>query len=72
MAGRHHRCNEHELGQILGGGKGQTGRPGMLQSMGSQRVGHDWVTEQQQGENKGPFKLHLKQTQMASSFSFST
>ena len=23
-----------------------TGRPGMLQSMGSQRVGHDWVTEQ--------------------------
>ena len=24
-----------------------TGRPGMLQFMGSQRVGHDWVTEQQ-------------------------
>ena len=23
-----------------------TGRPGMLQSMGSQRVGHDWATEQ--------------------------
>ena len=23
-------------------------RPGMLQSMGSQRFGHDWVTEQQQ------------------------
>ena len=23
-------------------------RPGMLQSMGSQRVGHDWETEQQQ------------------------
>ena len=22
-----------------------TGRPGILQSMGSQRVGHDWVTE---------------------------
>ena len=22
-----------------------TGRPGMLQSMGSQRVGHDWMTE---------------------------
>ena len=22
-----------------------TGRPGMLQSMGSQRAGHDWVTE---------------------------
>ena len=25
-----------------------TGRPGMLQSMGSQRFGHDWVTKQQQ------------------------
>ena len=25
-----------------------TGRPGVLQSMGLQRVGHDWVTEQQQ------------------------
>ena len=24
------------------------GRPGMLQSMRSQRVGHDWVTEQHQ------------------------
>ena len=26
----------------------RTGRPGMLQSMRSQRVGHDWVTKQQQ------------------------
>ena len=26
----------------------RTGKPGMLQFMGSQRVGHDWVTEQQQ------------------------
>ena len=25
-----------------------TGKPGMLQSMGLQRVGHDWATEQQQ------------------------
>ena len=25
----------------------RTGKPGMLQSMGSQRVGHDWATEQQ-------------------------
>ena len=25
----------------------RTGKPGMLQSMGAQRVGHDWVTEQQ-------------------------
>ena len=27
-----------------------TGRPGVLRSMGSQRVGHDWATEQQQQE----------------------
>ena len=26
----------------------RTGRPGVLQSMGSQRVGHNWATEQQQ------------------------
>ena len=26
----------------------RTGKPGVLQSMGSQRVGHDWATEQQQ------------------------
>ena len=25
MAGQHHQCNEHELGQILGDGKGQGG-----------------------------------------------
>ena len=24
------------------------GRPGMLQSLGSQRIRHDWVTEQQE------------------------
>ena len=27
-----------------------TGKPGMLQSMGSQRVGHNWVTKQQQNK----------------------
>ena len=26
----------------------RTGMPGVLQSMGSQKVGHDWATEQQQ------------------------
>ena len=25
MAGQHHRCNEHELGQILGDSEGQGG-----------------------------------------------
>ena len=28
-----------------------TGKPGMLQSLGSQRVVHNWVTEQQQQQN---------------------
>ena len=30
----------------------QTGWPGVLQSMGSQRVRHDWVTEKQQQQQK--------------------
>ena len=34
----------------------RTGRPGMLQGMGSQRVRHDWVTEQQQPTIKDIFK----------------
>ena len=33
-------------------------RPGMLQSMGSQGVGHDWVTEQQQ-HYKNYFKYFI-------------
>ena len=32
--------------------KGSTGKPGVLQSTGSQRVRHDWVTEQQQNNYK--------------------
>ena len=44
MAGWHLRCNEHNLGQTLEDDEGQSA----LQSMGSQGVGHDWVTEQQQ------------------------
>lgn len=44
MAGWHHRCNGHELEQTSGDGEGQED----LVCMGSQRVGHDWVTEQQQ------------------------
>ena len=44
LAGWHLRCNEHNLGQTLGDDEGQS----VLQSMGSQGVGHDWVTEQQQ------------------------
>ena len=46
MAGWHHRCNEHELGQTSGDGEGQ-GSLACCCSMGLQRVGHDWATEQQ-------------------------
>ena len=42
-ARRHHWCNEYELGQTSGDGEGQ--KPGVLQSMGSQRVGRDWATK---------------------------
>ena len=45
MIGWHHQLNGHEVEQALGVGDGWTGKPGVLQSMGSQRVGHDWVTK---------------------------
>ena len=37
MVGWHHRLNGHEFEKASGG----TGKPGVLQSMGSQRVVHD-------------------------------
>ena len=46
MARRHHRCNEHELGQIPGDGEGQGGL--VCCSPRGLRVGRDWVTEQEQ------------------------
>ena len=45
MAGWHHWCNEHELGQTSGDGEGQGGL--VCCSPWDHRVGHDWVTEQQ-------------------------
>ena len=45
IVGWHHRLNGHEFEQTLG--QGRTGKPGMLQSMGSKRVRHDWATKQQ-------------------------
>ena len=47
LVGWHHRLNGHEFEQTPGDGEGQ-GKPGVLQSMGSQRVRQDWGTEQQQ------------------------
>ena len=42
MAGQHHQCNGHELGQTPGDGEGQGGL--VLQSKGSQRVRHNLET----------------------------
>ena len=49
MVGWHPRLNGHEFEQAPGD-SGRTGEPDMLQSMGSQRVGHNLATEQQQQE----------------------
>ena len=46
MAGWHHQCNGHETWANFGRWWG-TGRPGVVQSMGSQTVGHYLATEQQ-------------------------
>ena len=42
----HHWVSEHEFEQTSG--KWRAGKPGVLQSMGSQRAGHYLATEQQQ------------------------
>ena len=46
MAEWHHQLNGHELGQILGD-SGEPGQPGILQSVGLQRVRHKLAIEQQ-------------------------
>ena len=43
MVGWHHQLNGHEFGYSRSWW--WTGRPGVLQSMELQRVGHDWETE---------------------------
>ena len=43
MVGWHHRLNGWVW--VNSGSWRWTGKPGLLQSMGSQRVGHDWATE---------------------------
>ena len=46
MVGGHHQLSGHEFEQNPGDNEG-TGKTGMLQSRGSRRIGHNWVTEQQ-------------------------
>ena len=47
MIGWHHRLNGHEFKQAPrdGEGQGKTGKPGVLQFMWSQTVGHNWATK---------------------------
>ena len=45
MVGWHHRLNQWTWVWVNSGSWWWTGRPGVLQSMGLQRVGHNWVTE---------------------------
>ena len=45
MVGWHHQLNGHEFEQT--GRWWRTGKPGVLQSMWSQRVRHEWATKQQ-------------------------
>jgi len=47
MVGWHHQFNGHELGQTARDGKGHGRLVCCMQSMGSQRVGHDLPNEQQ-------------------------
>ena len=47
MIGWHHWPNRHECEQTQGDSEGQ-GKPDVLQFMGSQRIGHNFETEQQQ------------------------
>ena len=49
MARWHHWLSGHEVEQTLE----DSLEPGMLQSIGSQRVGHDWATELTEKENRG-------------------
>ena len=46
MVGWYHRLNGHEFEQTLGDSEGRGRLVCVLQFMGSQRVGHDLVTEQ--------------------------
>ena len=47
----HHWLNGHEFEQALQDGDGQGSLTCCMQSMGSQRVRHEWTTEQQQQSN---------------------
>ena len=45
---------------VYSGSSWWTGKPGVLQSMGSQRIGHDWVTELNLCISLSYFSLHIR------------
>ena len=51
MVGWHHWFKGHEFEQTPRDSEEQGRKPGVLQSMGSQRVRHDWATKQQKMPN---------------------
>ena len=53
----------HEFEQDVG--KGRTREPGMLQFMGSQRVRHELVTEEQQGNTSPTLSLGCSKQDLA-------
>ena len=60
MVGWHHSSMDMSLSKLWEIVK--DGKPGVLQSMGSQSIGHDLETEQQQGLTSGegpPLGLHV-------------
>ena len=63
MVGWYHQLNGHEFEQTHGRWW-RSGKPGVLQPMGLQRVRHDWMTEQQQqiyySEHIMRLKVHWK------------
>ena len=56
----HRILQGHKLWHTVKGEGRRAGTPGMLQSMGSQRVGHELVTEQQ---NESVYRWKLKSSE---------
>ena len=60
MVGWHHRLNGREW--VNSERWWRTGKPGVLQSMGLQRVWHGWVTEQQHKRSPCPHLVYFIKT----------
>ena len=59
MVGWHHQLNGHEIEQALGDRWWRTGKPDVLQSIGSQRLGQNWTIEWQKIDNSKDYLLPL-------------